>query len=257
MTERGAQETSKLSELDYFIRLTNESCVEALEKLEEPLGFLAKVDLMYMDFIKEAGGIKPPTAAILLLNAHSLFRAGIRLALSGQLLPVFMTLRGSIESSLYANAMVVNPQLQQVWLDRNKDQTAKDSCRNAFTVKKMFRCLEQAHDKEFAEGLRDVYGSTIDFGAHPNSHSIIRSTDIEEIDDGGHAVNFAYIHGADSFELRQSLVACAEVGVAVFFIALICFDEHPEVSDLNERALDLQAQVPLFAKDLGLAGSNE
>lgn len=70
-----------------------------------------------MDFVKAAGGIKPAAAAILLLNAHASWRASIRLALSGQLLPVFMTLRGSIESSLYANSMIVEPELQQIWLD--------------------------------------------------------------------------------------------------------------------------------------------
>ncbi len=257
MTEKDIQRTTELSELDYFIRLANRSCDEALEKLEGPLGFLATVDLLYMDFFKAAGGINIPTAGILLLNAHSSLRAGIRLALSGQLLPVFMTLRGSIESSLYANAMIVDPQLQKVWLDRNNDQMSKDACRNAFTINKMFRYLEQAHDQEFTNGLRDVYEAIIDFGAHPNSHSLIRSTHIEELSGGDHAVNFAYIHGPDSFELRQSLVACAEVGVVVFFVALICFDKHPNVSNLNERALRLQAQVPSFVNSLGLASSDE
>ncbi|MDR4499109.1 MAG: hypothetical protein MRK02_14505 [Candidatus Scalindua sp.] len=254
MADRYTQGTTELSELNYFVRLTNTSCDEALVTLKKPLDFLASVDLLYMDFIKAAGGIKPSTAGILLLNAHALLRSGIRLALSGQLLPVFMTLRGSIESSLYANAMVVEPQLQKVWLDRNKDQTSKEACRNAFSINKMFRYLEQANERDFAEGLRDVYGATIDFGAHPNSHSLIRSMHIEELDGGAHTVNFAYIRGPDSFELRQSLVAYAEVGVAVFFVALICFDKHPNVSDLNEHALRLQAQVPSFVNSLGLGG---
>lgn len=257
MAEEDAQRTAGQSELDYFIRLANESCNEALGKLEEPLGFISAVDLLYMDFIKRAGGIKSAAAGILLINAHSCFRAAVRLALSGQLLPVFMTLRGSIESALYANAMIVDPALQNVWLERNKDRASRNTCRNAFTINKMLRYLEQAHNQEFAEFVRDVYGATIDFGAHPNSHSLIRSTHIEELDSGDHAVNVTYIHGADSFELRQSLVACAEIGVAVFFVALISFEKHPDMSDLNERALKLQAQVSSFVRSLGLDSSDE
>lgn len=254
MNGTDARGSSASHELVYFIRLTNASCDEALGKLQGPLSFLGEVDLLYMDFIKAVGGIKSPTAGILLLNAHASLRAGIRLALSGQLLPVFMTLRGSIESSLYANAIVVEPHLQKVWLDRNKDKTSKEVCRSAFSINKMFRSIERAQEREFAERLKDVYEATIDFGAHPNSHSLLQSTHIKELDGGKHAVNFAYIHGLDSFELRQSLVACADVGVVVFFVALICFHKHPHVSDLNDRALELQDKLPSFVKSLGLGG---
>lgn len=257
MPDKDAHESTGTSELKYFVRLANSTCEEAIGELEEQLEYLESLDTLYIDFIKDAGGIKPGTAAVLLLNAHASWRASVRLALSGQLLPVFMTLRGSIESSLYANAMVVEPGLQKIWLERNNDKESKNACRNAFTISQMFRYLEQAHDKEFTDGLRDVYGATIDFGAHPNSHSVIRSTLIEELESGNHAVNFAYIHGSGSFELRQSLVACAEVGVAVFFILLICHEKHPGISELNDRALDIHTRIPSFVESLGLASYDE
>ncbi|MEX1185822.1 MAG: hypothetical protein WEA80_04475 [Gemmatimonadaceae bacterium] len=245
-------------ELAYFIRVANESGAEAEAELEEPLSFLSNIDRLYVDFFGEAGGIRPPTAGILLLNAHASLRAAIRLALSGQLLPVYMVLRGSIESALYAHAMVVNPELQDVWLNRGKDGESRQACRNAFTVAKVFRYLEQAHEKEFSDGLRDVYEATIDFGAHPNSQSIISSVRIEELTSGSHALDFAYIHGVGSFELRQALVACAESALAGFFVALLSFKNHPRLVMLNELALELQGRVPSFIEGLELdAPTNE
>ena len=241
-------------ELGNFLRIANDCCNEALKELKDPLKFLGAVDSLYVDFIQDAGGIKPATASILLLNAHASLRAAMRLAFSGQLLPVFMTLRGSIESALYANAMVRNPELQEVWLKRDSGENARQTCRDEFTAGKMFRSLSKAQDREFSDRLREIYDTTIDFGAHPNNRLLISSTHFEELTTGEHALNFAYIHGVGSFELRQSLVACAEIGLAVFFVALICFEKHPRVEAINIGALELQDQVPKFIEKLGLSG---
>ena len=166
-----------------------------------------------------------------------------------------MTLRGSIESALYANAMVNNPKLQDIWLKRDSGKKARQACRDEFTSGRMFRALSKAQNGEFSNRLREIYDSTIDFGAHPNNRLLLMSTQIEELPTGEHELNFAYIHGVGSFELRQSLVACAEVGLAVFFVALICYESHPSVETLNMRALELQDHVPKFVEELGLSDS--
>jgi hypothetical protein len=247
---------SKEHELRYFLQLAGDQCKETLDELKGPLKFMGDVDSLYMDFIPDAAGIKPATASILLLNAHASLRAAMHLALSGQLVPVFMTMRGSIESALYANSMVANPALEDVWLNRDRDKRARQTCRQEFTSGKMFDYLSNAQDREFSDRIREIYDSTIDFGAHPNSRSLISSTRIEKLTTGEHALNFAYIHGIRSFELKQALVACAEIGLQVFFIALICFEKHPRLKAMNHRALELQDQVPEFIEQLGL-GSGE
>lgn len=253
MTTDGDTPDLQVDELQYFIRLANDCCNENLRELDEQTGFLAAVDSLYMEYLGAAGGVKPAAASILLLNAHASFRAAVRLALSGQLLPVFMTIRGSLESALYANAMVVNPKLQDVWLERDKDETKRRRCRNEFSPRNVFRYLEETHEKSFSEGIREVYESTIDFGAHPNNRSLIRSIGLEELGDGRHSMDFSYIHGTGSFELRQSLVACAEIGIFVFFIALLCFKGHPQFAELHKRALELQDEVPSLVANLGLS----
>lgn len=240
------------SELIYFVRLANECCDETLLTMSEPLMHLTAIDQLFMEFLPASGGIKPTVAGILLLNAHSSLRASVRLALSGQLLPVFMTLRGSVESALYGHAMVVNPSLKDIWLNRDKNKKSREACRSEFSAAKMFRCLENAHTKEFANQVRDMYDSTIDFGAHPNSRSMIASTNVEKAADGPSYLDFAYIHGDRSFELKQALTACAEVSLAVFFVFLLAHQKHPQVSDLNSRALELQNNLSRFVQSMGL-----
>ncbi len=194
-------------ELDYFIRLANKTCNEALQNLEEPLRFLSSIDALFMNFIQELMGIQPATAGLLLINAHASFRAALRLAFSGQLLPVFMTLRGVIESSLYAHAIVKKPDLQKVWLERANDKTSRKKCRDSFTIGKMFNYLECAHEKSFADYVREHYDYTIDFGAHPNMHSVVKSASLKDLVDGNIQLSFAYLHSHESFEVRQSLIA--------------------------------------------------
>lgn len=238
--------------LSYFFETAAKTSAETIEVHKGPLRYIEEIDLLFMEFIPGAGCIKPPTAAVLIMNGHSSYRAAIGLALSGQLLPTYMTLRGSIESVLYANATVVRPELQDVWLNRDRDEESRQLCRNEFTIGSMFRYLTQAHEKPFSDGLKEAYQSTIDFGAHPNSHSLLASTRIEEVGERNHSLEFAYVHGAYSFELRQSLVACAEIGIMVFMVALICCESHPRLKELNQRTLDLEATRPDFIKDLGL-----
>lgn len=222
------------------------------DSLRGRLSHIEEVDRLFIDLIPFLNSVKPATAAVLVLNAHASFRAAITLAVSGQLMPVFMSLRGSLESVLYANAMVVNPLAEKVWLSRDKDAESKDQCRRLFTSQEAFRRLTDAHEKIFTDAVREQYAALIDFGAHPNCGPILQSTHVNKLTDGRHALTFAYIHGAASFELRQALVACAEMGVTIFLIALICTPTAPNLTTLNDQALRLQEAVPTFIRTLDL-----
>lgn len=241
--------------LESFLNVAEQTFTDAVKDLAGAVGFLSEVDSLYVAFLKQGGGIKPATASILLLNAHASVRAAIRLALSGQLLPVFMTLRGSIESALYANGMAADPAIADVWLHRDQNAQARQACRDVFTVGGMLRAVAQRQDQQFADLVREIYDASIDFGAHPNSRSLLASTHIEELPTGDAALNFAYLHGSGSFEVRQSLLACAETGLVVFFLSLICYPEHPESANLNERALAVQARLPELMQQLGFGDS--
>lgn len=239
-------------ELAYFIALANSCCAEAMGALKVPLKLMAEIDGLFVDLIPGLGAVKPAAAGILVVNAHATWRAAVRLGLSGQVLPTFMALRGCIESVLYAIAIARKPDLQAVWLDRDKSRAARRRCRDEFAIGKLFAHLSQAQDKAFADVLKEYYDGSIDFGAHPNKHSLVGSTMIEEVENGLHTLKFAYIQGCDSFELRQSLVACAEVGIAVFLASLIAHPSHADLKRLNDDALQLQKAIPWLVKEFGL-----
>jgi hypothetical protein len=80
---------------------------------------------------------------------------------------------------------------------------------------------------------------------------LLSSVRIEQVSAGDHALDFAYIHGTGSFELRQSLLACAETGLIIFYIALIAFPGHPASEALNTRALAFQDRLANFVEMLG------
>jgi hypothetical protein len=166
-----------------------------------------------------------------------------------------MALRGALESALYANAIALRPELEDVWLKRDRDEDARKACRSEFTIRKIIDSLAKAQTPEFAETVGDGYDSTIDFGAHPNSRSMLRSVAITELKDGQHALDFAYVHGPGSFEIRQAFVACADIGYFAFLISLIASDGHPDVKALNARALSIRDDSDRFLKALGLGSS--
>lgn len=238
--------------LKYYLDLARNTAAEAASKLEGPLAHLERIDRLFMDFIPSAGALRPQTAGVLILNAHAALRAGIDLALSGQLLPVFMCLRGSLESALYANAMVGDKDLETIWLSRDRDAGARSKCRKAFTIENIIKHLATAQDAAFAERVMDAYQSTIDFGAHPNSRSVLRSLSVKDLPSGHRSVSFTYMYSSDSGQVGQALVACAEIGLLVFYIALIACPSTPAVTALNQRALAAQEEVNGLVRELGL-----
>jgi len=151
--------------------------------------------------------------------------------------------------------MVANKELQDVWLARHRDIESRNRCKNAFTIKRLLKYLTEAHHLEFSNAVKDQYEATIDFGAHPNNLSLISHLRIEELQQGTHAVELAYLHGFGSTELHRCLVACAEVGITATFIALICAPDHPKRNELNEKALALHSALPQFIETMGLQTS--
>ncbi|MBS0354236.1 MAG: hypothetical protein JSR83_10100 [Proteobacteria bacterium] len=220
------------------------------KELAGPLAYLREIDQVFIDWIGEAGKVKPTSAAVLVLNAHASFRAALFLALSGQLMAVFMTLRGALESALYANAIAVKPELGDVWLHRDCDDESRIRCRSEFTATKMFSYLAEEQGAQFSDLVKKGYDLIIDFGAHPNSRTIVSSTGIKERDDT-YLLNFVYAHGPHSWELRRALLACAEIGFLVLMTSLIASQGHPQAKTLAERAQASRGGLAEFIAALG------
>lgn len=233
-----------------FLETVREISKATHDELADPLAYLMAIDQVFIDWVDGAGKVKPTSASVLILSAHASFRAAMFLALSGQLLPVFMTLRGALESALYANAITADPGLEEVWLHRHRDTASRERCRQGFTAAKMFACLAKEQDQAFADSVRNGYDSTIDFGAHPNSRSILSSIRIEDRKDD-YVLDFVYAHGPQSWELRRALVACAEIGYLALMTSLIASRGHPQAEALAERAQAASGELAEFVAALG------
>lgn len=100
-------------------------------------------------------------------RAHASFLVGVRLAASGMNADVAGPARAAVEAALYALHIKVGRDTRDAWLQRHDSPEGRARSRTAFRASEVFGTLRDvAPDLEGA--VRDLYGHTIDFGAHPN-----------------------------------------------------------------------------------------
>ena len=78
-----------------------------------------------------------------------------------------MVIRGSIENALYALYAHHTPSMQQIWLDREKDEEAREKCRSSFSYGKALKALAD-EDASLKKTIDGIYQESIDCGAHPD-----------------------------------------------------------------------------------------
>lgn len=121
----------------------------------------------------------PPIPALLVLTAHGYFLAGVRIALVGQMPPVFPVLRAGLESVLFGLMMTVDQSKEQIWSQRSTSKSAEANCRKTFTASNGLRELVKV-DPELHKGVDLYYSMAIDSGAHPNVGAVLPHMNIED-----------------------------------------------------------------------------
>lgn len=175
-------------------------------------------------------------AALLMMRAHSAFRAACQLAMSGQISEAFPVLRSCIEYSLYAlhinRAPKVEgePSLGEVWLRRHDDPAAMQAVRNNFSAGQTQRTLREC-DQKLGQIIGDLYDRTIDFGAHPNERAITGSMTMTREDEKT-IINQIYLHD-DSIHLDHGLKTTAQVGLGSLLIFQQVFRERFQILGIN------------------------
>ena len=126
------------------------------------------IDAMFYDMRKvSCDRTTELTLPMFLGRAHAAYLSAFYLSISGLVPECFMLIRGCIENALYALYVHRTPSMQQIWLDREKDEDAKNTCRNSFTYRKALKALED-EDASLKKTIHDIYQDSIDCGAHPN-----------------------------------------------------------------------------------------
>ncbi len=142
-----------------------------------------------------------------------------------------MVLRGCLENSLYGLHISNNPDTREIWLCRHDDEGGKKKCKNEFTARNVFNTLK-AKDEKIHKIAKDLYETTIDYGAHPNELgmlSMMRKTQDEN------QIDFMvdYLTG-DSMPLRLGLKITSRVGVCSLFIFQLVFKERFDILGISK-----------------------
>ena len=178
-----------------------------------------------------------PIQSLLLLRTHSSYLAAVRLSMGGQVAEVYPLLRSSIEASLYALHMFINPNTETIWVNRHKDELSLKTCRVNFNFSKVFATLE-AEDINLALKIKTIYQNMIDFGGHPNELSIMSNIEVKK-DDFASTYSLVYLTG-HSKPLLLALTMSARVGICTLMIFQHIFKTRYNLLGLTEKIKQLQ-----------------
>jgi hypothetical protein len=146
---------------------TYQNASQALKRYPEFISALKSLDSVY-DAVLPRLGAAGEGAAIFAGMSHAAFLCGVKLALSGELPPAYMVIRGCLEDALYGFFLFHNPHLKAVWMARQQSKDAKTKVRDEFKIGRMKKLLKEKNSP-IATQFDVAYEATIDFGAHPNS----------------------------------------------------------------------------------------
>ena len=167
------------------------------------------------------GAEKNPIPILLCMQVHLLFKAAVRVAISGHYAAMFPIVRTCLEAACYAYRMIQDDSLCGVWADRHLGEMQLAACRKSFgsAVKDAAKDVEE-RAPSVGVWVEDLYQGAIDFGAHPNRHSIFRSVSIDEV--GEHiSVNLAAVYEAESPMVKWATLAAVETGLGALCVVAL------------------------------------
>ena len=183
---------------------------------------------------------KNELAGVLMMRAHSGYRAACQLAINTQISESFPVMRVCVEYSLYALHIDKNPHTLEIFTRRNKDAASKQAFLSEFRMKAMRSTLKNT-DKTLFEIVETLYCRCIDFGAHPNPLAIgssLRSTKTDE----EQKIEVKYLHG-DSLAIGHSMDTIAKIGLASLCIFRNIFPERFEILGINVSVTKLRQEL--------------
>lgn len=215
---------------DYLVATLENTQSHAGES-PELMYLIAQMDDIFHDEIFSLPLSQQPTADLLIINAYTMLLAGVREALSGHVVCVFPIVRAALESSCYAYIIASDASKADVWLERHTSEAALSKCRKMFTAKKAVDILKGS-DPAMADYVWGHYEASIDFGAHPNTKSVIgHLSDSGPAQDGYHAFELTSVYGKNSWQVNHALFVCVEAGQAIAYLIAASVGNHPLIHE--------------------------
>ncbi|ABO59773.1 hypothetical protein LA345_40465 (plasmid) [Burkholderia vietnamiensis] len=227
---------------DYNVA-AEESVRDAFNSPTTELRFFEKVVDLFPQTVLAGEVTGPIEAHMLSLNAFQILLAGGRIALTGHASAMFPVLRTALESACYAFMILARPELAQVWRERHESNSKMDKCRSTFSNAIKVVSRECSWTPEGKQRLLDTYQGMIDYGGHPNPHSIFHAV---SIDDGGDhwLANLHSVYEPDSGMARWVTLACAEAGLCIAAVLAECHRKNDKVTwNCIQQAMDELASI--------------
>lgn len=190
----------------------------------------------------------------LAFSCYFSFLASIRVALSGHATAVYPLIRQMLEFACYAYLIAEDPARGEVWLARHNSDDERMACRKAFSsaVAEVSKSINE-RAPNFGDRVRDIYDSSIDFGAHPNPRAVFDH--LRYRDEGKHVrVESIALYDKADIAVQRALVACAETGITAVFVIALAAKNHPLIDERFTAFETFQDHV--FAAEAELLGAN-
>jgi len=220
--------------LSVYLKATSENIDDHFKQPPDLMHLVTQMDEIFQDEIFAHEFDASPYAGFLAMNSYTILLSAVRQALSGHTVTIFPLVRTALESACYAYLIAHDKKAENMWLNRNKSNSALEHCRKNLTVQKAKTHLMPLYP-DMANFVKQLYDASIDHGAHPNRKAVFMNvSNGRETDEKFHCFTFTGVYNANSSSVNYALLVCTEYGQAIAFLLAACVKKHPFLTDRLE-----------------------
>lgn len=224
----------EIDTLPNYLKATLENHVYHSKEEPDLMGIVLEMDRIFHQEIFVDEYDANAATMLLAMNSYMMLSNAVHQALSGHFVAVFPVARTALESACYAYLTSSDDKMSEIWFNRDKSKTATDKCRKVFTIRATVDRLKHL-SPDMSDYLKNLYDSSIKYGAHPNIKAISPHLhDIRLVDDKFHAFSHIGVYGENSHEVNSALMLCVDVGQAIAFLLCASAKDHPFINEKNE-----------------------
>lgn len=238
-------------DLTYFMDLFRSNAYGSFHNLPQQYYYLRLVDDAYVALADTRMDEEDWMRPLFIRKSHSIFRAGVQLAMGGQFSEVFVLLRSCLESALCAHYLHVHQDQQGLWLARHESDENRNKVRKAFQSGRLKEELRRADPEVFAR-VDALYEMSIDLGGHPNEKWLTAT--LKQYEKDGEQQFYSQYLTDDAGLLIFAMTSCARVGLAALNTYGLVFPERWQGLRIRSDVAALAEH--LFAEEHGSSWNN-
>lgn len=228
------------SDLTIFFDWTKYNQLVTYHNAIGAFNIVQEVDAVFKDLADNLNNIPKYETALFIFRAHSTFRAGIGLVMSGQVFESYPVFRSCIENALYGLYINQNEGSFDIWMNRHNNEESLKKVRSTFSYGNLKKFLEK-WNKSIFDVATVLYERTIDFGGHPNERAFTSNLLITK-SPGQIRIDTIYLTG-DPQILMHGLKTGAQIGTCSLDIFQSLYKKRFDILCLSERLDELKSQL--------------